>query len=170
MTDSPDDGIDWTGVDLEVARHVCAQGETYLKAQQQSATAADQRATTMASILAVTSAALVAAAVNYATKVDGAALVAALFATAACLLAGAMSAFWAARPVDFAFPGNSPESYYTCLNSDLATVLGGEAENYNRHIEANNRLMGTNQWPVRIAMGLAVLAPLIGALVYLCGA
>lgn len=167
---STTDGIDWSGVDVEVARHIYAQGETYLKAQHQAAIAADQRATTMASILAVTAAALVAAAVNYATKSDGDAVVAALISTAACLLIGAIAAFWAARPVAFAFPGNNPTSYYTCLTTDLPTLLGGEAENYDRLIESNDRLMGRNQWPIRIAMGLAVVAPVVGALVYRCAA
>jgi hypothetical protein len=161
-----EDVIDWSGVNVDVALHVYAQGETYLKAQHQAAIAADQRATTMASILAATSAALGAAAVNYATKDGGSAAIHAFLATAVCLSLAAISAFWSARPVVFMFAGNNPEHYYGCLNDNLATLLGGEAENYNHHIEENDRIMGANQWFVRTAMALAVVAPLVGALAF----
>ncbi len=109
MTESPID-IDWSGVSLDTVRQIHSEGQVYLCAQLQAAIAADQRAVTMASILAATAAALLAVGLGvYQIAKDGPTL-SACVAAAAMLLLAAACGVWAARPIAFWFPGNTPPS------------------------------------------------------------
>lgn len=165
MTDV-DQGVDWTGVDIEMARQIHSQGEAYLKAQLQAAIASDQRAVTMASILAATSLAFLAATLAgwQATKDGG--LLASGVAVAITLLLGAACGVWAAKPVSFWFPGNDPEHWFDCRKGDLVKAIGGEAENVSARIRWNNDILTENQQALMAGMVAAVMAPVVGAIVW----
>jgi hypothetical protein len=145
-----------------MARQIFAQGETYLQAQLQLALASDQRATTMASILTAVASAVAAGALALWTVSQNASILAAGLVTATVLLVGAAFAAWAARPVDFNLAGNHPEKWFGVSKAPLVVVLGGEAENYQEHIEANDKVLGANQRALKRAGIAALLAPLVG--------
>lgn len=131
-----------------------------MQAQLQAALASDQRAVTMASIFATVAAAIVAGALAYWDKKDDAQVLVAALAAATPLTIGAVLGMWAARPIDFYFPGNQPEEWYGCRNGSLAEALGGEAENYQERIGLNAVALGANQRAVAMGAGLAVCAPI----------
>ncbi len=160
MTSGPSD-IDWSGVSLDTVRQIHSEGQVYLSAQLQAAIAADQRAVTMASVLAATAAALVAAGVAvFQTAQDGRALSACIAAGLVLLFAAACGA-WAARPIAFWFPGNTPSSWYDVRRGDFIQNLGGEAENYSDHIARNNEILDGNQNAMLFGMVAAILAPVV---------
>lgn len=161
------DGIDWSGVSLDMVRQIHLQAETYLKAQLQVGLAADQRASTMSSIFAATAAALLALAFNYGTRSETVPIMSALIVTGAVLLIAAGCGAWSAQPVAFWYPGNIPANWYDCRDSPLVEVLGGEAENLNGHILKNARILKENQAWLRGALVLSVLAPIFGCIAWM---
>ncbi|HXG99519.1 MAG TPA: hypothetical protein VNI79_03775 [Sphingomicrobium sp.] len=164
MTDLAE-GIDWTGTSEDMVREVLAQGEAFLQAQFQSALAADQRATTLASILVTISVAVFAGALAVWESVPDDALYA-VSTIAAVLLLAAASAAWAARPIDFWYPGMRPEQWYDGRNEKLVDMLGGASEDVQFRIDENETLMGGNQTAIRISFVLAILSPIIGFIVW----
>lgn len=164
MTD-PDEGIDWDGTDEEMARLILAQGETFLQAQFTSAIASDQRATTLASILVTISAAVFAGALAIWEDVPDNALYG-MSAMAGLLLIAAAFAAWAARPIDFWFPGSRPEQWYDGRKQGLALMIGGAAENVQIAIDENEAFMSGNQTAVRFSFVLALLSPLAALAVW----
>ena len=160
-----DEGVDWTNTPEPMARDILAQGETFLHAQMQSALASDQRATTMAGLLITISTATFAGVVALWERLESDAL-AAGFTSAAVLLLAAVAAAWAARPIDFWFPGSRPEDWYEGRLCKPADMLGGEAENVQFRIDENEALMSGNQTALRLSFVLALLSPLAGLAVW----
>lgn len=164
----PEEGVDWTGVDIEMARQILAQGEAALQAQLQLAIASDQRATTAASIFVSMATAVAAAFIAFWDNTqDSSALWGGLTGAAFLLVGGALAAF-AARPTDFFIPGNHPRQWYEGRNSVLATMVGGEAEDVQRRIEANDTLMFANQRWLKAGFAAVMIAPLASLLVWHC--
>ena len=146
-------------ISLEMADRVLRQGELYLQAQLQSAIAADQRATTMAAFFGTLGSAVVAASIAYwDTTSDLPTLIAGL-AGAAFMVSGAGVCLWAARPVNFYFVGNHPQSWFDVLGRPLPEVLLGEAENYQDHIVSNTNLLEYNGTCLKWGAATAVVAP-----------
>jgi hypothetical protein len=161
-----EDGVDWSGVDEKMARQILTQGEIFLSAQLQAALAADARATTMAGLYTTLALATLAGGFGYWDKTsDIAPLLAALVAGSLLAVAAAMAA-WAARPIDFYFPGNQPSQWFAGRLNNLVTMIGGEAENYDTRIAYNDARLGENQTAIRRAFIVAIVSPLAGALMW----
>ena len=160
---SSQDDLDWTGVSEDTARQVLALGEAYLSAQLQAGLAADQRAVTVASILSAASLAFLGAGIAHYQAAKSAPLLSAAVATAAVLMLAAACGAWAARPIAFWFPGNTPSNWYDVLRGDIVQNIGGEAENYADRIAMNNQILSENQAALMFGMVVAILSPAIGA-------
>jgi len=161
-----DESVDWSGVDEKVARQIYDQGHAFLGAQLQAALAADARATAMAGLYTTLALATLAAGFAYWDKSESLSPLLAGIVAGVFLIAAAIVSAWAARPTDFYFPGNQPSQWFACRKSDLAGLLGGEAENYDERIAYNDDLLGENQRAIRAAFALAIVAPLAGALAW----
>lgn len=166
MADEPeDDG--WVGVSEPMARQILTQAETYLQAQLQSALAADSRATAMAALFVTLALAASGGGLGYWNESGSLSPLLGGLSAGALLTAAAGSAAWAARPINFFFPGNVPDSWMDCRGNDLAAMLGYEAENYGEHIKANDNALGENQRALRRSYGFAIAAPVVGAVAWL---
>jgi hypothetical protein len=144
-----------------MARDILAQGELFLQTQFQSAVASDQRATTMAGLLITVSTAIFAGVVTLWDKLTQDALNGGLV-SAVTLLAAAFAAAWAARPIDFWYPGSRPEQWYHGRTQDSTKMIGGQAENVQMAIEENEAFMAGNQTAIRASFVLALVSPLLG--------
>jgi hypothetical protein len=151
---------------LEMAEAVLRQGELYLQAQLQSAIASDQRATTMAAFFSSMGAAIAAASLAYWDRSGEIAILVAGLSGGILMAAGACLCLWAARPVDFYFPGNHPSCYGEVMHKPLADVICGEAENYQEHIEKNATILQSNSKLVSSGAMASTAAPLIAILIW----
>lgn len=167
MTDEPDQGIDWATVNEAMARQIFEQGETFLQSQLQVALASDQRAITIAGIYSAIATAVIAGAIAYWDKTDSLAVLLAGLIGGGWMLAGVGLCVWAARATMFYFPGNHPASWYECAGDSLSECLGGEAENYQTRIDANQLALAGNAKALGWGAFFAASAPLIGAGVWL---
>lgn len=166
MADDPK-VIDWADVDRAMAERILAQGETFMTAQLQAALAADSRATTMAGMFITLALAVIAGGVAWGEGASGRPHLIAGFVCGGLFLLAALRASWAARPIDFYFPGNQPSQWWPCRKGDLTAMLGGESENYEERIDYNQDRLSENQKAIRDAFVLAMLAPVLGAAVWL---
>jgi hypothetical protein len=160
------DGIDWTGVSEPMARQIMTQGETFLQAQLQAALAADQRATTMSSVFVTLSTAIAAGGIAFGQSVADQGIVTGSLVCSFALLIAAGFGAWAARPIDFYFPGNQPSQWYQGRKVALSKMLGGEAENYEARIEYNNGELAANQAAIYRGFWVGLVSPLLGVLVW----
>lgn len=162
-----DDEIIWSGVTEPMARQILAQGEAYLQAQLQSAIASDSRATSMSGLFVTLALAAVGAGLGYWQQIASVSpLLSGLTAGGLLTAAAALSA-WAGRPIDFFYPGNEPRHWFGNRTGDLVQMLGGEAENYDKHIAINDRALGDSQIALRRAYKLGIAAPIAGAVAWL---
>jgi hypothetical protein len=158
--------LDWSAVPLAKARQIFEVGQTHLQAQLQTALAADARATSTAGLFVTLGSAILAAGLSHwQTKGSWSILGAALSAAALFLWAGARAA-WAARPVEFYNPGTHPEKWFEAIESELPTLLGGQAEIDDRDIKRNERQLVKNANALKDAFALALLAPVIAFVVW----
>jgi hypothetical protein len=159
---------DATGsVDAEMASTVLRQGELYLQAQLQSAIASDQRAATMAAFFGSVGTAVAAVTIAYWDKSGDVPILISGLIAAALMAVGACICLWAARPVDFFFPGNHPASWENILGAPIADALHGEALNYQDHIEANAEFLEKNSKMVSKGAMISTAAPLAGIAIWL---
>lgn len=161
-----DDDIDWTGVSEPMVRQISQQAETFMQAQLQAALAADTRAMTMASALVTVATAILAGALAYWDKSGAVSILAGGIVTAMAMLIAAALGVYAARPVNFYFPGNQPGKWFPIRNGDLIEAIGGEAENYAKHIAANDQILETNNNALIAGARLAVASPIAGLVVW----
>lgn len=117
-------GLRWTGVPEKTVRQILAQAETYMAAQLQVALATDQRAITAASVFATFATAIVGVALAYWSQTKDAPLSIAALVAGLVVTAAAFSCFWAARPINFYFPGNHPASWWHGVTAPLVPMLG----------------------------------------------
>jgi hypothetical protein len=152
---------------LEMAERLLQQGETFLQAQFESAIAADQRAMTMAAFFASVAAAIGAGSIAYWDKsVDLPILISGLVC-AGLMATGACICLWAARPVDFFFPGTHPECWYGVLDKPLNEVLFGEVQNYQDNIDRNGKFLTQNSRALIVGASLSAIAPMVGMVAWL---
>ena len=138
---------DWTKIDKDMAALILQQGERFMSAQLQSAIAADQRATVTGNTFVTVAVAFVAAGTAYYAQKGSLAVFVGLLAVSAVLVAAAAMNFYAARPVAFYLPGNRPSKWWLHMDGNLIAMIGGETENYEKHISSNTNLMNRNgQW------------------------
>jgi hypothetical protein len=161
-----DDGVDWGRVDLEMARQIASQGEKYLQTQVQMAIAADQRAMTLAGLFTAIATAVIAASIAYWDKSGSAPILAAGVVGGVVMLIGAASCLWSARQIDFYYPGNEPAHWYAQRYATLTEAIGGEAENYQHHIEKNDAAIKANGRFLGWGAKIAVAAPIVGLVVW----
>lgn len=147
---------------LEMAERLLQQGETFLQAQFESAIAADQRAMTMAAFFASVAAAIGAGSIAYWDKSSDLPILVAGLICSGLMAVGACVCLWAARPVDFFYPGTHPECWYGVLDKPLNEVLFGEAQNYQDNIDKNGKFLTQNSKALIYGASLSALAPLIG--------
>jgi hypothetical protein len=157
---------DWANADPDVTRFVFDQADKYLSTQLTAGIAADQRATFAAATFSGFSGAILAASVGYhAAQPDPSILLAGLV-TGFAFFAAAACSFYAARPVDFNYPGNEPEKWYGCLADPLHESIGYETQNYSEAISENASILAANSGWLTAAFWAAALAPIAGVLVY----
>lgn len=162
MTEKPTTPeMDWKNIDESMASRLLAQAQTFLDAQFRAAQALDQRAMTSASIFIAFSAAIIGFAAQNEVLDEGMLTIPAIV-SAAFLLVAAVLAFWAARPVDFYYPGSHPREWWPVAFEPLKEVLAGESENYQEAIDHNDSTLRHNRRLVNYAMIFAGLAPTAG--------
>jgi hypothetical protein len=149
-----------------IARFVLTEGEMLLQAQMQSAIASDQRASTAANFLTAVAVAVFAGGLALWDKLARDEF-AAFMVNAGFLLLGAIAAAWAARPIDFFFPGIRPEQWDGGTLDNLTEMLRGAAEEVQTAIDENEAFMAGNQTALRFSFALAIFGPVAGALVWL---
>ncbi len=159
---SPDDAIP-----LDMAEKVLYQGELYLQAQFASALASDQRAMTTAAFFASVAAAITAGVIAYWDKSAEVSILVAGLSGAALMAVGACICLWAAKPVDFYFPGTHPACWEGVLHRPLNEVLWGEAQNYQDNIEKNAAFLEKNGKLLYRGAMLAAASPLIAIAIWL---
>ncbi|WP_165402800.1 hypothetical protein [Rhizobium leguminosarum] len=165
------DEDDHTGsVSLEMAEKVLHQGELFLQAQFESAIASDQRAMTMAAFFASVAAAIAAGAIAYWDKSSDVPILIAGLSGSSLMAVGACVCLWAARPVDFYFPGSHPSCWESVLNRPLNEVLWGEAQNYQDNIEKNAEFLETNGKMLSRGAMLSAASPLIAIAIWVLSA
>ena len=157
-------------VNEELARLVLAQGELRLQAQLQIALAADQRAMVLAGICAAAAAAFLGAGVVFfdaeapqTVLGAGAIAIAIVFG-----IAGGLATV-PARPAAFWLAGAQPRNWWEggALSKPLADAMVAESWNYEDRIVKNERFLSRNARLLLLALRLACVAPLLGAI---CGA
>lgn len=154
-------------VPLDTAQQILAQGERYLQSQLEVATASDQRATTVATFFGTMATAVIAGSMAYWDAKQDLPILLAGLVGASAMIAGACMCLWAARPVDFYFPGNHPAHWFPVATRPLSEILFGEAQNYQEHIEANDDALKENSKMVARGAALAVAAPLLAVATWL---
>ncbi|MEO6716482.1 MAG: hypothetical protein ABIM50_04445 [Novosphingobium sp.] len=159
--------VKWALVDEAMARQIQSQGEIFLQAQLHCAIASDSRATTMAGLFITLALAALGGGLGYWHETSSLSPLLSGLMSGALLTAAAALAAWSARPINFFFPGNQPKNWFAGRRDALPIMIGGEAENYQRHIDANDRTLGENQTALRCAYWLAIAAPLAGAVAWL---
>ena len=167
MVDNSQDDIDWSATSEEMARQIFQQGETYLNAQFASALASDQRATTIAGFFAAIASAILAAALAYWDKTADLPILLAGLSGATCMTIGSLFSLWSARPINFYYPGNHPKSWFVGRFNKLNVMLGYEAQNYQSHIEKNDKVLGENTQALWKGALIAVFAPIVAIVVWL---
>lgn len=155
---------DWKSIDEDIVRTILDRADKHLQAQLEAGIAADQRATTVATILIGVMTAILAAAgtafeSNLPLAVGG-------IVTSTTMLFGVCLVMFSARPVDFYLPGSYPSHWWHAADSDLKTLLGGEAENYEEMIIDNARTTNRNAKLLTFGLLLAVIAPFLGLAVW----
>ena len=153
---------DWTKVSEKVARQIFEQAEKYLAGQLTVGLAADQRALTVASIGVGFSSAMFAATIGYWSSKGGEAILVSGLVAGSVMLLGAVMCAWAARPVEFFSSGNRPDQWWPVANQPLATLLGGESENYQEMILDNAKTMDKNATWLERGVVLSSLSPVAG--------
>lgn len=159
--------LNWGHVRQEMAEKILSQAEKFLDSQLKVAIEGDKRAINMANILTGFATAIIGGGFAFfaSGKAGGVSLLAGA-ATASCLLyLASCVAFWAARPVDFYFPGAYPSNWWGCRKSKLNDALIGEAQNYQERIEHNEKQIDLNAIATLRATKIALCAPVIGSLV-----
>ena len=158
MTEIESD-IDWSNISDETCREIQRQGEVFLQDQLQTSIAADQRAMTSASIFIGFAGVILAAGFAHWSQHEVVeVLVSASFGSVFFLLASACG-FYAARPVDFYYPGEHPEIWWAVRNAPIAELIGGETENQQSSISKNEAMISANHLWLKRGMILALLAP-----------
>lgn len=158
---------DWEKTNPEVTRFVFEQADKYLSTQMTSGIAADQRATSAAATFSGFSGAILALTFGYfSTKPDIGILLAGL-ATGAAFVVAAGCSFYAARPVDFNYPGNDPANWYSSLSDPLTESIGVETENYSAAIADNGEILDRNAKWLVAAFWAAAIAPIAGVTIFL---
>lgn len=170
MTDVEESaGIDWDGVSDDMARTIMEQGEAYLKAQLDISLASDRRALTFASIFTTAATAVLAASIASFGQRGGGALLLAGLATGTMMVVASALGFYAARPIKWYAPGSPPAQWWHGRLEKLASMMGGQSENYQTMIEHNSRCLDENADKLRLAGRFAISAPIVGFAVW-CGA
>ncbi|WP_164889921.1 hypothetical protein [Sinorhizobium medicae] len=170
MNDSLSNDVPEESVPLDVAEKVLYQGELYLQAQFEAALASDQRAMTMAAFFASVAAAIAAGAIAYWDKSSELPILIAGLSGSALMAVGACICLWAARPVDFYFPGTHPKCWESVLHRPLSDVLWGEAQNYQDNIEKNAAFLEQNGKLLYRGANLSAASPLIAVAIWLLSA
>lgn len=149
------------------AENALKQGELYLSAQLQAGLAADQRATTIAALFAGFSAAISAVSLGYWDKTSDIPILVSGLSGAVLMALGSLICLWAARPINFFYPGNHPESWMNILDRPSHEVMIGEALNYQQHIEANDRSLSANAKFLWRGAMLAIASPLLAVVIWI---
>ncbi|WP_179213749.1 hypothetical protein [Rhizobium sullae] len=166
MNDFPSNIMPEKSVPLDMAEKVLHQGELYLQAQFESALASDQRAMTMAAFFASVAAAIAAGAIAYWDKSTEFPILLAGLSGSVLMAVGACICLWAARPVDFYFPGTHPHCWESVLHQPLSEVLWGEAQNYQENIEKNAAFLEQNGKLLSLGAMLSASSPLIAVAIW----
>lgn len=158
--------LEWDKVDPLVTEFVLSQAEKYLQTQISTSIAGDQRALTSASIFTTLGGAILAAAIAYWTSErDLAVLIAGVLSGSAAVF-GSILCLYAARPVDFYFPGSTPEAWESCLREPLGTSKGIEVENYQERIDYNEDVLARNAKALWWGARVAASSPALGVAVW----
>ena len=155
----------WDSVKPEMLDFVFEQADKHLAAQLTMGIASDARAISIASIFIGFSGVIVAATTGYWAAIPSCLVLAVGISIGVTLFIAALCCFWAARPVDFYYPGNQPDNWYDVLSSDLTESKAFEIENYDQIISENAKILATNAKWLAAGFIAASLSPVIGVVV-----
>lgn len=142
---------------------IISQAEDRLQAQLQIGVASDQRAMTFAGIVAALAAALVAVGAEKGVSLPVAVML-------VLLLFSVGAALFAAQPVAWEIPGNTPASWVDDIadgTDDLKSAKAAMASFYAEMISDNARCATSTASLLRAALIAALLAPVFGAVALL---
>ena len=158
--------MDLSDVPLDGVQELHRQAETCLLGTIQLGIAADQRATTLTGIFGAGSVALLAA---IATIISGAASHKALIGGAATmatlLFIAALTSAEACAPADFHVGGYEPKRLARSAG-DLSWMLRYAVEDMQVRIDCNRAVLDRSARLVRVSMGLALAAVVLGGLIF----
>jgi hypothetical protein len=154
--------VGWAGVD-GIAKHAHEQALRYLSSQLEVAKSADQRAITASSVFAAAATAMIGFAATQGTlDISLPTCVSALL-----LIAAAAFCAYAARPIDFYFPGNEPRCWWENVHDSIDESLQNELQVMQEMIDENSTYLRSNAEAIKTAMRLAIGAPLVGFALWL---
>lgn len=160
---------DWAKSDPQFVRQIVDEAQLYLSGLLQTAISTDQRSATLAGVFISASTGIAAAFLGYvaAKGVDIKLLVAAGVA-GILFAAAAIYCIQATLPVNWHLAGNSPAGWYSDVISKkpFMQALGEEAENYQRYIERNEKVMARASQRLRRGAILGMVAPFAGVAAY----
>jgi cation transporter-like permease len=159
--------VDWSDMDPNVVDFVFYQAEKHLESQLQSGISSDSRAISAASILVGFSGVVLAGALALWVSSPNLSILVSCLVASILFLAASWFCFAAAKPIDFYFPGNQPVQWIACLNEPLSVSKGGEIENYQEMIEANEEVLETASKSLAYGMGIAISTPFVAVLAYI---
>tara|TARA_R110002110_G_scaffold415612_5_gene651971 strand:- start:3766 stop:4320 length:555 start_codon:yes stop_codon:yes gene_type:complete len=159
--------LEWSDVSEETARAIMLQGEEFLRSQLQTSIAADQRAMTGASIFVGFAGVVLAMGLAHWSESEKISVLVPLLIGSLFFLGASACGFYAARPVDFYYPGSHPELWWPVRNAPLNELLGGQTENLQQSIALNDTQISTNQLWLKRGMIMGMLAPIASVVSFL---
>src|SRR4051794_22851245 len=98
--------LDWSNTTEAMAREIISRAEIYLQSQLQAGIAADQRAVTLAGMFIATATAIALGVLAVWSTTGDIPLLTSGIVSAGFLTIASGFCMWAARPIDFFFPGS----------------------------------------------------------------
>lgn len=159
--------LKWGNVREDMAERIFSQAEKFLDSQLKVAIESDKKAISTSSILTGFATAIIGGGFAFFanSKSGGVQLLLSAITAGGLLYLASCVAFWAARPVNFYFPGAYPNDWWPCRKAKLNDALIGEAQNYQERIEHNEKQIDSSAAALLRATKIALCAPIAGVLV-----
>lgn len=166
--------INWAEAEREMLERIADGAELYLSGMMQAAVSSDQRSAALSGVFIPTATAIFGALLVYMTGESPSPMIVA--GAVVCGISFFLAAHFcisATVPVDFHIAGNRPQNWYPDIQSGkpYLEALGGELENYQERMRANDTIMEKASKKLRWGAQLGMWAPVLGvataAIVYL---
>ena len=159
------DQINWAKAQSEMLERIAQEAELFLSGMMQAAVSSDQRSATLGGVFIATATAIFGGLLIYMAEYAFSwAVVAGAGVCGSSFIMAAQFCFSATVPVDFHIAGNEPRNWYSDIQSGkpYLEALGGELENYQECIRANDTTMKKASRNLKWGAKLGIAAPLLG--------